>query len=432
MKKKIIHKIAAGLLVLTMLCASCLLAACGGGITAASVQFLTPLTFTYQPERAVPVEDSFKTALADFSLNLLRDSRAGGDGTMVSGLSVLTALAMVANGADGETLAQMLDVMGICDVETLNAQIYAYYAGLKSTENAKFTYANAVWVTNQNWFTVSDDFLAVIGDNYNAQVASADFTDKDTVKAINNWCKKQTDGMIPNIVNDSTFNKDTVMALLNALCFDGKWQTEYEKSDIWDAPFHGTNGDTTVSMLHSDEDIYLEGQNETGFVKYYKDWNYAFVGLLPSAEGDIADYLATLDGETFVNLLKNADGSVGVNVTMPEFKQDFEVSLNDILAAMGMPDAFDPYSADFTRLGTLANPNENITISKVIHKTHIEVDRAGTKAAAVTLISMEKNATCGPEEPKVVILDRPFVYAIIDTATNTPLFIGTVENVSGK
>ena len=112
---------------------------------------------------------------------------------------------------------------------------------------------------------------------------------------------------------------------------------------------------------------------------------------------------------------------------MPEFKSDYETRVNDQLLALGMKDAFDPVKADLTGIAKIES--KNMYISKVIHKTHIEVDRKGTKAAAVTSVEVDCESITEPEDPKSVICDRPYVYAIVDTVTMNPIFIGTVNSV---
>ena len=114
---------------------------------------------------------------------------------------------------------------------------------------------------------------------------------------------------------------------------------------------------------------------------------------------------------------------------MPEFTNDYEVGLGDLLSDLGMEDAFDEDNADFSLMAQI--PGSNIFISKVIHKTHIEVDRNGTRAAAATAVMMDE-AACADIDPIVnVYLDRPFIYMIVDTETGTPVFMGTVNSVNG-
>ena len=170
----------------------------------------------------------------------------------------------------------------------------------------------------------------------------------------------------------------------------------------------------------------MSGARETGFMKRYRG-KYAFVALLPEKGLSVDDYLATLTGEEFVNLMNNRSYDYDVTAGLPKFKYDWDGSLADILKKMGMETAFDEAKADFSALGTL--PGANLFISDVSHKTHIEVDESGTRAAAVTAVMVGENGMPVEKQKKTVVLDRPFVYAIVDTSSMLPLFIGTVTDI---
>ncbi|MBO4697968.1 MAG: proteinase inhibitor I4 serpin, partial [Lachnospiraceae bacterium] len=214
----------------------------------------------------------------------------------------------------------------------------------------------------------------------------------------------------------------TVMILLNALCFDGKWSEGYSSGDCENETFHGANGDRTVRMMYCDGDRYLYGPNETGFIKYY-DGKYAFVALLPNRNMSLEKYLDSLNGDRFLSLLTIRSGTVRTG--LPKFESDWSGSLKPALTELGMNAAFGD-GADFSGMADL----DTLKIGSVIHKTHIEVDESGTKAAAATAVGMyyESAPSSGPDY--VVVLDRPFVYAIIDTEAKLPVFIGSIADIS--
>ena len=137
------------------------------------------------------------------------------------------------------------------------------------------------------------------------------------------------------------------------------------------------------------------------------------------------DYLATLDGNRFVELM-NGRKYASVKTGLPKFSFDWSDSLVDVLKGMGLTDCFDDAYSDLTGLGTYDLP-ASFVVSDVIHKTHIEVDESGTRAAAVTAVVVDTKGSV-QENPYEVILDRPFVYAIVDTTNMLPVFIGTVAN----
>ena len=224
-------------------------------------------------------------------------------------------------------------------------------------------------------------------------------------------------------------SRDTIMALLNALCFEAKWSDPFPTDNCREGTFHGGKGDTTVTMMYGEASRYLEGDSETGFLRYYKGGRYAFLALLPEEGLAVDAYLAGLDGDKLISLLDGAKPEE-VIIRMPKFKADYDVELNDILESFGMELPFNPDLSDLSGLGQTKDESR-LYISRVIHKTHIEVDNEGTKAAAVTAVIVDTTSVEPVREPHRVILDRPFVYGIIDTATGLPIFFGTCENIAG-
>ena len=160
---------------------------------------------------------------------------------------------------------------------------------------------------------------------------------------------------------------------------------------------------------------------------YYVERKYAFVTMLPNdEEADINEFMQNLDTDEYWEFWdsKNEGGEYELVYQFPEFKTEYEASVAPVLIDMGMTDAFDPDRANFSNMGSCP-----IYIGDVIHKTYIDVNRAGTTAAAATEIEMKCGAALAPDETRYVICDRPFAYAIVDTATGLPVFLGTVETV---
>lgn len=367
-------------------------------------------------------DDTFISALADFSIKLYQQSSTDcskGDNFLVSPISAAAALGMAENGARGNTKAQFEELFGL-SLDEMNAYMLDYLEKLyASKENMKLAIANSIWF-DEGRITVSRDFLAANKAYYRAQMYQTDFSDPKTVSDINSWCKKNTDGMIEKLLEK--IPPETVMYIINAVCFDAEWDVKYEKSDIHDGTFYNADGSSkTIQFLHSEESKYISSADgTTGMIKNYKGGKFAFAALLPSEDTDIADFVAGLDGQAFLSLVQNAE-PVPVNVTLPKFTYDCDMSLVESLKALGLTDAFD--AADFSGI----SETQELVISDVLHKTHIELDENGTKAAAITSVIMNETAVA-PTELSVTF-DRPFVYAIIDTATGLPLFLGTITNL---
>lgn len=382
------------------------------------------------PAKAVdvlPDMDAGAAAVVDFGVRLFKTSMEEGENTLISPLSVLYALAMTANGADGETLAQMEQVLGM-DVDNLNSYMLAYLDLLPETKDYKMSLANSIWFKDDPNFTVEQSFLQTNADYYGAGAYKAAF-DEGTRNDINNWVKEHTDGMIPEIIDE--IPDEAIMYLVNALAFDAKWADEYEEHQIREGRFtmeDGTRQD--VDMMHSEEYTYLEDDMGTGFIKYYKDRRYAFVAMLPNEGVTVSQYVDSLTGEHLRELLNNPQ-DVTVFASIPKFETEYDIEMSEVLQEMGMTDAFDWRVADFSKLGTYNVDGMNICINRVLHKTFISVSEQGTRAGAATAVEMVAEGAMEIVEFKEVVLDRPFVYMLIDCETNLPFFIGTMMNVNG-
>lgn len=353
---------------------------------------------------------------------------------LVSPLSALFALALAGAGAAGDTLSQLGTATGM-DIDSLATYLGAcvrrisgedLYDTQQKGDALALKCANSIWLRSSDDLSVSEDYLAACKDSFDAQAFSAPF-DSTTAEDINSWVSSKTDGMIDQLVD--RIAADDQLFLINALAFDDVWQEPYEESDVQGDTFATEKGDEqSVRMMHSHETAYLENSLAEGFLKPYENHNFAFVALLPKQDVRLADLVASLDGTSLLDMITNPVPNIEVSAGLPKFSLDYQTTLNDQLVAMGVRDAFDPNLANFSRMATLKDGN--LAISAVLQKTFIDVNEAGTKAAAVTAIG-EAGSTATPDEPEVreVILDRPFVYFIIDNMTLTPLFAGVLTHM---
>ena len=296
------------------------------------------------------------------------DSEVTGENILISPLSVIIALAMTANGAEEETLAQMEEVLGM-DVDMLNEWLYTYRLSLPDGTGYHLYPANSIWFANRDSFNVNQDFLRYNKEYYDADIYKAPF-DESTKNEINHWVDKKTDGMIPEILDE--IPEDAVMYLINALAFDAKWQSVYEPKYVQAYGFTREDGENClVDMMFSEERFYLEDDQAVGFIKPYADGKYAFAALLPNEGISVADYVASLDGAHLIKMLSEAE-ETQVWAGLPAFETEYDVEMSDILKSMGMTDAFNSEAADFDSLGT--STKGNIYINRVLHKAYICVD----------------------------------------------------------
>lgn len=365
-------------------------------------------------------DDSFYNAEADFGLKLLKNTSEENINNLVSPLSAVICLAMVANGAKGETQEQILTALsGETDINNLNEYLGRYSIN-GDEENKALKSANSIWINKNMGHEVCDEFLKTDAMYYRSGVYNESF-DSSIADKVNGWVNEHTDSMIEKIAEK--IDPNTVMLLINALAFESKWADQYA-GDTWEQAFTCTDKSTqTADMMHFDENMYLTDDNAVGFIKPYEDGNYSFAVLLPDEDTDIDSYISSLNGEHLRNILSNAQ-KASVDVTMPKFKSENDLKLNEALESMGMKDMFGD-KADFSNLVK----GGGVCVDKVVQKTFIEVSESGTKAAAVTAAFVAESAAPDMVETYTVELNRPFLYMIIETDSNTPIFIGKLESV---
>ena len=358
-------------------------------------------------------------ATADFGFELFRYSLMNGDNALVSPVSVMAALAMAADGADGKTLAEMEKVLGMTN-EDLRKNYGGYVHPANSTEELRF--ANSLWLRNDGSFQVNINFVDRTLEAYGADVFSEPF-DADTKDKINYWISENTDGEIKNMLD--RIPPDAVSYIINTVLFEAEWERQYNESDVMqNQTFTAANGEKqTVTMLNSEESSFIKLGKTKGFIKNYKGGEYAFVGLLPDEGVSVEEAAASFSGEEFMSAVSNPEYKP-VTVNIPKFSFDCKFQLNETLKAMGMPTAFNSSEADFTKLGV--SPMGNIYIGRVLHNTFIRFDEAGTKAGAATVIEFDCESAMVDTE--YLTFDRPFIYAIVDTSTGMPIFIGAAES----
>lgn len=363
-------------------------------------------------ESPIPPDD-FNQVVADWSVSLFREGFTGQDNYLISPLSVLMALSMTANGAGGETLAQMENVWGI-GLDDLNQNLHAQSNLLQSGD---LHLANSIWLNQQIQMEVLPDFLKVNRDYYQAEVREEKFN-RQTVGLLNDWVNLHTQGMIQKIVDELA--PDAVMYLVNVIAFDAQWEETYGEQQLREEIFEGLREKGKAILMKSDENIYLNIDGAVGFIKPYAENKFSFVGILPD---NLSEFIAEMDGGTLVKLLNSAK-KAKVDAYLPQFTYDNSFDMTDLLCNMGMKDAFDAGRANFSKMARMQG--NNIYIDEVLHKTFIAVDELGTKAAAVTSVGMRVTSVVIDEERYEVKLNRPFIYLIVSNETNWPVFMGAV------
>jgi serine protease inhibitor len=361
----------------------------------------------------------------DFGLELFQkvisnDTEAAN--TFVSPTSIALALAMTYNGADGETKTAMestLKKQGLTPDE-INKSYKSLVDALVSVDpKVLLEIANSIWY--REGFTVLPEFVRTNQDYYDARVSSLDFNDPGAPGVINSWVSDKTHNRIEEIIDE--IPAEAVMYLINAIYFKGIWQIEFDKEKTSDGPFYLKGGSQVTVPVMKQISTLKHTTNETfSMVELpYGQGNYSMVVLLPQAGYSTDDLVTAItpgNWNDWINSLSEKD----VDLQLPKFTYEYKNTLNDELEAMGMGVAFTDL-ADFSKI----NGTGNLFISKVLHKSFVEVNEEGTEAAAVTSVEIELTAIPEPGYIKFYV-DHPFVFVIRETTTGAILFIGRVQN----
>ncbi len=375
----------------------------------------------------VKVDSDEYSHLFDVSLDLFKMGLSEGQNTLISPLSIVLAMSAATNGADGETLKEMAKYLtGYDDMEQYNILLKALQERFVTDDEClKFSIANSMWVKDdEELFTVNEDYKDKLKDVFSAEIFTEDFSDSETVDKINGWIDENTFGMIKKMIEQ--LNKDTIILLINAIAFEARWDNPY--GGDYESNFTAYGGETKKSTFMSEDmHSYICDSDAQGFIKEYWGDKYSFAAILPNKNVDVLEYAGKMTGEHFRELMATHTEKYYVQTKLPAFKYDYNLSYKEPLEKV-MPLAFDKDEANLKKMLTFKKPEYNAFISDVIHSTFIELTKDGTKAAAVTVVDID--ACCEPPEyDRKVLIDRPFMYAIIDNETKLPIFMGVVLDV---
>ena len=351
------------------------------------------------------------------------------DGTQnrnLSPISVYLALALAAEGAKGETLADMLKLLGCESLEELRGVCGLMLETLSvDEERSSLQIADSIWMADRgDALTFNDEYLRALRDSYRSEANAVDFSKKETGAQIADWVRVHTHDKITLSPDDFSFDPETVAVLLNTIYLKDAWDDEFYEGATQSGTFYGPSGEQTVDYMHRTD-------NGTTIVKGDGFWCYRLplrsVGymtfVLPNEGTNLSDLLGTPE-----KLDKLLNGGMpiqaDVDVKLPKFKFEDRLELNEVLKSLGMERAFDPNDADFSGMCV---DKDDIYLSKVLQGSYIGVDENGVEAAAYTMAVAVEGCALYPEDlPKIDFhLTRPFLF-VIESDDCTVLFIGTV------
>ncbi|NLD64092.1 MAG: serpin family protein [Bacteroidales bacterium] len=389
-----------------------------------------------QPERTLPsdpveIELTLKqrevvTSANRFAFDLFKPVVAGeepGTNIMISPFSITSALSMTLNGAAGETFDAVkaslrYDAMSLDEVNDTYRKLVSEMVPVD--ERVVMEIANSVWVENQ--FPVKDEFIEALKKWYLAEARNFSVSDPGSVNIINGWIEEKTHDRIQKMI--SRLDPDLAMLLINAVYFNGKWKHQFDPELTTDRPFYISSGDpVNVPMMYQKEKFAVSSTDRVTLVELpYGQGNYSMVVALPDEGITPAEILSGLDAGKWEEWMQGLSyGQTEVRLYMPKFKYEYKRRLNDDLISLGMGPAFDPGTADFSKISDV-----EVFISFVLHQTFIENKEEGTEAAAATVVGFTRTSL--PPEPQVINLNRPFLYFIRETTTGTIVFMGLVAD----
>lgn len=339
--------------------------------------------------------------------------------TVISPVSVSYLMAMLANGANGQTKADIMKALQLeeKDLDEMNALYKMMIQRCGNTDKGTTLNIANYFAMNKE-VNLEDAYANKMKNIYNAGIESLDFTSQKTTAHINNWCKKNTNGMIPSIIDKVDANASAY--IMNAIFFNGTWADKFSKSQTKNENFRGYTRDITmVPMMHkSDKLLYWKNDMYAAVRIPYGNGSYTMTVMLPNEGISIDEMLKTMENADLTAWRQDAEQCI-VDLKLPRFTTETDVTLNNIISELGAANIFNS-NADFTNIA-----KTNMFVSEMFQKAKIEVSEEGTKAAAVTAAIMTMSAL-PTEEPKHVTFhaNRPFVYMITEANTNAIFFMG--------
>jgi len=357
-----------------------------------------------------------------FAFDIFRsvfENSSASENIIISPLSISTALSMTLNGAEGNTRDSILKALRVKNItpDQINKSFRDLSEALLSVDKrVLISIANSVWAENN--FVVKKPFTDILTGFYNAEAKTFDINDPEVPKHINSWIEANTNGLIKNMINE--LDNNTVMLLINAIYFKGKWKSQFDASKTKNQVFYksdGTTGEVPMMKQTSDFKIY-KGDSFTLAEFPYGQGNFVMDVLIPDSKTGIDELLSRVNETSFQNWIGLLAEKETV-LSFPRFKYGYKKELTEILSGMGMGIAFTD-AANFSNIADL-----DLLINLVLHQAFIETNEEGSEAAAATIVGI--GITSMPVTFELS-LDHPFIYIIRESSTNSILFMGRISD----
>lgn len=367
------------------------------------------------------VDENVKFAFSFF--NKMNEQETEKANWLVSPLSASIALSMTANGADGNTLTQIQDVLDFkgFQMEEINSYYNRIIGELIALDNTtKFNLANSVWLHND--FNLYDSFIKTNKEKYDAQVTSLDLRSPLALEAINHWSAQQTENLIPVIIDKLPENM--IFCILNSLYFKGGWESEFKESATVDELFTCADGKQSKVKMMRQKKVFWSCVNDIFTLAEFPYGNGAFsmVVLLPNEESTLEESLQTFTAEYWTESMQMKGKELDVH--FPRFELKYEADLINVMKSLGITDIFNPENANLSKM-----TSDDIYINLLKQSAYIKTNEKGTEAASTTIVG--GNITMAPSTFEKINfnMNRPFVFLIKEKSTGVILFMGKVTEL---
>uniref|UniRef100_A0A8C5MPR1 Leukocyte elastase inhibitor n=1 Tax=Leptobrachium leishanense TaxID=445787 RepID=A0A8C5MPR1_9ANUR len=372
--------------------------------------------------------DSLSASNGTFALNLFqRLSEDNKSNLFFSPFSVSSALAMVFLGTKGNTAAQMSQVLQFDKAKALHTDFQTLISDINKP-GMDYLLRTANRLYGEKSFTFLDEFLGSTKKYYHADLQSVDFCTKaeECRKEINTWVEQKTEGKIQDLLPSGSVDALTRLVLVNAIYFKGNWANQFDKQATKEMPFRINKNDTKpVQMMYKKakyQMTYIPDLLTKVIELPYVNNELSMLILLPDDIEDSTTGLEKLELDlTFSKFMEWTNPEMmekdEVELLLPKFKMENNYDLESALISMGMSDAFDVEKSDFSGM----SGSRDLVLSKVVHKSFVEVNEEGTEAAAATgAVVMLRCA----RYVQRITCDHPFLFYIIHKESRSILFFG--------
>jgi len=363
-----------------------------------------------------------------FAFDLYSQYKSNEGNIFYSPYSISTAVAMVYEGAKGQTASEIAKVFYFpLDNEARRNGFKSQYENINQPNQAfKLSTANALWV--EKTYSLSPDYLSITSQYYDGNITNLDFkTDSENSRIIiNDWIEGKTNDKIKDLIPSGAVGESTRLVLTNAVYFLGNWTNKFTEEATSEQDFRITSSNIikAQTMHQTNYFNYAEDKGMQALEMNYRGDKLSMIVLLPTASDTKA--LESLLTPEKLKDIRSKLSSNEVQVSLPKFKFETKYFMADTLKEMGMPTAFKGGIADFSGM----SGSKDLYIGSVIHQAYVAIDEDGTEAAAATAVIMETTSIPPQDKPKPKIFkaDHPFIFLIQDKETGTILFMGRVNN----